>query len=71
VFLTATDLEELTGYRQRKRQVQWLTDNRIKFIRNRAGFPKVCQAEIDRIMIGGADSRKTQTQAPNFDLINA
>lgn len=71
MFLTAADLQELTGYRQRKRQVQWLIDNKIKFITNRGGFPNVHQAEIDRIMIGGADSRKTKQQTPNFDLINA
>lgn len=71
MYLDAAELEELTGYRQKGKQVQWLTDNRVRFLVNRAGFPMVLTAERDRIMIGGPASGRKQVATPNFDLVNA
>lgn len=47
MFLSESDIRELTGYIQPSKQVAWLRQQRIPFHTNRAGHPKVAQAVIE------------------------
>lgn len=51
MFLTAADLEELTGYRRPSAQARWLRDHRWRFEKNAAGHPRVARAYFERRMV--------------------
>ena len=55
MFLTESELVELTGYRQKSKQAAQLKAARIPFHINRAGHPKVAKAVLE--------GRKTTEQA--------
>ena len=68
MFLTPEELRELTDSPRKDRQIQWLMDNGMKFARSLAGRPKVLQAEIERVMLGGSGKKTLQ---PDFNKLNA
>lgn len=47
MFLTATELHELSGYRQPSKQIEWLRTNRVRHWIARTGHPKVPRSAID------------------------
>jgi len=67
MFLTHDELEELTDSPRKGRQIEWLMDNGVRFVRSLSGKPKVLQAEVERVMLGGSRKEKQQ---PNFDQLN-
>ena len=55
--LSPEDLASVTGRRQPKRQIQWLTDNGWRFVVGGDGLPKVDQ-EYYREMMGVKPEKK-------------
>lgn len=47
LFLSETELVDLTGYRQPAKQAAHLKSQRIPFHTNRAGHPKVARAVLE------------------------
>jgi hypothetical protein len=47
LFLTDDEVVELTGYRQRRKQVEMLKRQRVPFHLNAAGQPKVARAALE------------------------
>ena len=45
-FLTPTELVELTGYRRRSKQIEWLRSRRLRFWINGLGHPVVSRAML-------------------------
>jgi hypothetical protein len=52
LFLTAAELEELTGYKRPHEQKKWLDDRRWRFETNAAGVPRVARAYLERRLVG-------------------
>ena len=67
MFLTPDELEELTDSPRKGRQIKWLMDQGMRFVKSLSGRPKVLQAEVERVMLGGSRKEKQQ---PNFDQLN-
>ncbi len=47
MFLTPSEIEQLTGYRVPARQITWLTRNAIPHFVNGAGRPVVTRAAVE------------------------
>jgi hypothetical protein len=78
IFLTSSELHELTGYSYRSRQIDWLTRNNWKFEVNAQHCPKVARSYFD-VRLGGSSPTSTPRQEkpmvkprvqPNFQAIN-
>lgn len=70
MFLTKTELAELTGCKTRERQMRWLASNGYKYDVGLDGMPKVLRAFVETRL--GFDSPRVQVRKPNFEvLINA
>lgn len=67
MFLTPDELTDLIDSPRKDRQIQWLLDKGIRFIESITGRPKVLQAEVERVMLGGLRKEKQQ---PNFNRLN-
>jgi hypothetical protein len=67
MFLSRDQIEDLTDAKRRSKQLKVLNDMGIRFKRTHAGWPKVLQAEVERVMLGGSI---VKTQEPDFDAIN-
>ena len=48
LFLSATEVEQMTGLKQRARQCQWLADRRYPFEVNAAGRPVVLISTVEK-----------------------
>jgi hypothetical protein len=67
MFLSRDDLQELTDSPRKDRQIKWLLDHGVRFVVSLSGRPKVLQAEIERVMLGGL---RNQSAQPNFTKLN-
>lgn len=65
MFLTESDLEDLTGYKAPAWQARWLEERGWRFERNRAGKVIVSKAHAEKMM-GGASPKGP---APKFNAI--
>jgi len=70
MFLSPTDIAELTNAKRKDRQIQALQDMRIRFAKAIDGRPKVLQAEVERVMLGGPIVDRATEQQPRFDKIH-
>ena len=70
MFLTVDELAELTNAKRKDRQIKALQDMRIRFARAIDGRPKVLQAEVERVMLGGPVVDRVEEQQPRFDRIH-
>jgi hypothetical protein len=70
MFLNKEELADLTGYKNRKKQIQWLAENGIKFLISGVGEPKVLKSAIEELL-GAGDSQKRLRKRvePNWDAI--
>jgi len=68
MFLTSDELKELTDSPRKNRQITWLLDHGIRFIESLSGRPKVLQAEVERVMLGGPVKQREQ---PKFENLNS
>jgi hypothetical protein len=63
VFLSASEMAELTGYKQPARQIRWLTTQRYRFEVGGDGLPKVARSFAEA-RLGAPIERKP---APRLD----
>lgn len=68
MFLTDTEVAELTGLTRQSAQCHWLERHGIRHLVNAEGKPRVLRSHLERIMGGPAQKAKTQ---PNFDALKA
>jgi Domain of unknown function (DUF4224) len=68
MFLTETDVRNLTGYRRPSAQVEWLRRSGWRFAINALGKPVVALAEFNRRMVGSVQRTFAQ-QEPNWDAM--
>jgi hypothetical protein len=67
MFLTAQEIQTLTGRRRYSAQVRWLREKGYKFDVNGLGEPVVAVAEVNRKLVGAQSTRK---QEPNWGAVN-
>lgn len=67
MFMSAADLELLTGRKRGSAQIRWLASNGWRFTVNALGLPIVAVAEVNRRLVGGAGQARTE---PNWDAMN-
>ena len=67
MFLSRDEIEDLTDAIRKDKQIRWLLDNGVRFVRSSVGRPKVLQSEIERVMLGRFAKKR---QEPNFKQIN-
>lgn len=67
LFLTPTDIEDLTDYKLPAKQCDWLRRNGIRHTIGRSGRPKVLKTELDRLLYGGVASAQ---ENPDLSHIN-
>lgn len=65
-FLSAGDVERLTGKKRYSAQVRWLLDHGYKCAVNGLGMPIVAVEEVNRKLVGGAVRKFAE---PNWDLL--
>lgn len=61
LLLTDDELEDLTGYKVWRCQIEWLRRRGWRFETNAAGRPRVARAYFERRMVG---EEKTEEPAP-------
>lgn len=69
MFLSQEQLAELTGYKRMAEQKRWLRANEVRFLVDRWGRPRVLVAEVERIMLSGADTDPELVE-PNWDAMH-
>ena len=68
MFLTDDELQVLTGYKRRGKQIAWLRAQRIPFFESAAGFPVVALREIERRLIKDPKIRSSKDR-PKLELV--
>lgn len=66
MFLSASEIQRLTGRVQHSAQVRWLQRQGFRFTVNALGDPVVAIAEANRKLVGGTRTGRTA----NLDAIN-
>lgn len=66
-WLTREELIELTGYHSPKRWVKWLQVNRIPYMLDGKGLPKVNRQALAYLMGAPVDKPKQQNVELNFN----
>lgn len=66
VFLSADELQRLTGYCRPSAQARWLRRHGYKLTMNGLGEPVVAVAEMNRHLVGGRAAR----QEPDFEALH-
>lgn len=65
MFLTQEDIQDLTGFKNRKNQIKWLRENGINFLIAGDGRPRVLHSHIESLI--GATSKTVKRRVePNF-----
>ncbi len=76
LFLTAGEIEELTGYKASKQQAGWLERNRWRFVLDRHEKPKVARDHFNDRLGTSRGSQVNQfnpalaLEQPNFEALN-
>lgn len=68
MFLSATDIQRLTGYHRPSAQIRWLQHNGWRYSVNGLRVPVVAVAESERKLVDGSSAVKYQE--PDFSGIN-
>lgn len=66
MFLTAHEIQQLTGRQRATAQVRWLRQHGYRHTVNALGSPVVAVAEANRKLVGGAKTN----QEPNWEAMN-
>jgi hypothetical protein len=70
MFLTADELQELTGRRRPSAQIKWLRDQSWAFVERADGRPAVSRREAER-QLETAGRQRAQTAAePDFTILD-
>lgn len=67
MFLTDDELQALTGYKRRDKQIAWLTGHKIRHMVSAAGFPVVASREVERRLV--KDSKIRVKDRPRLELV--
>jgi Domain of unknown function (DUF4224) len=70
MFLTDTDLQQLTGFIQPSKQIGWLQREDIKFRVAADGHPRVLREHLFKLM-GVTDIATRRRSAPDFSTMGA
>lgn len=62
MFLTAQQLEQLTGKKRPSAQARWLRDLGWKFVFNSEGRVIVLEREAERHLVGGGAKERRRTE---------
>lgn len=65
MFLTGTEIQQLTGRQRPSAQVRWLRQHGYRHTVNALGSPVVAVAEANRKLVGGAKTN----QEPNWEAM--
>lgn len=68
MFLTDSELCELTGFRQAGKQAAWLRDHKWRFTTTAHGQIRVARAYFERKLVGEASSPERGPE-PDFEAI--
>lgn len=70
LYLSAAELVDLTGARQKSAQIEWLRAKRWRFEVSREGFPRVARAYWRRRMVDDqVEAASPSRVRPNFAVI--
>ena len=65
-FLSKSDIEELTGFKQKVKQSEWLIHNGIHHFHDRSGYPKALWSSVS----GSEHNHPSQTDAmPDLEAL--
>ena len=62
MFLTWTEISELTGYKYKKLQIKWLLSRGYKFEVSANGSPKILKTYVEQILGGKLKYKAKQSQ---------
>jgi hypothetical protein len=66
MLLDEKEIEQLTGYKQHKKQIQWLRSNGIEHLIGIDGSPRVAKERIDQLLgVLNIHKSKKRTE-PNY-----
>jgi hypothetical protein len=68
IFLTSTEIAELTGYLKPIKQIYWLKTQGFTFRIAADGRPRIDRSHYLKLMGGHADTSHQRTE-PNFDSL--
>lgn len=72
LLLTPDELEQITGRKLPKRQVEWLRSKHWQFEVNARGAPVVARTYAEARLSGiSAQPQATRTRRPNFEALQA
>lgn len=66
MFLTAHEIQQLTGRQRPSAQVRWLRQHGYRHTVNALGNPVIAVAEANRKLVGGMKT----AQEPNWEAMN-
>lgn len=69
MFLTREEIINLTGYKYRNKQIQWLLNHGYKFDISADGSPKVLIAFVEALL--GYEPSKHKRKPPELNLSNS
>ena len=69
IFLSEDEVAELTGFKSRARQRQWLSERGWRFVLSGSGKPIVARKYAEKMLGCGSDDGTPSTLAPNFGAI--
>ncbi len=69
IFLTKTEIAELTGYQTRSKQALWLADRGWKFEMSALGHVKVLRKYAEMKLGMPIDGKYEQTTEPDFSSL--
>ena len=67
MFLTKTDIEQLTGRKRVAQQTQWLAENGYAFQVNAAGLPVVLRSVVEKRL--GGHPKPHPKATPRFERL--
>ena len=62
MFLTIEELEAFTGFKQQKKQIEWLRNSGIKFMVNRSGYPLLLEKQVESFFIENNNSKEKRVE---------
>lgn len=66
IFLTESEVEDLTGYKNPSAQRRWFEKRGYRFAVRADGRPRVMVAEVERHMLGTTRTKRTE---PNYNAL--
>lgn len=70
MFLTATELHQLTGYQKPALQRRWLTQNGYQFDVRGDGRPVILEAQLRFRQFKGLGKVSNASEEPNLDVLD-